>query len=252
MHIENVVIVSQVSLLHPDFVRSQADSFESASPTDILRWVSEACGQRVAIGTSFQAAGLVIIDHAVKAGFPIPVFTIDTGLLFPETIELKERLERFFGIAIEAIHPEQTPEQQRNDLGDRLWERTPNLCCTLRKVMPLQKKLKDLDGWITGLRRDQSQGRNETRILELYQADPTRERKILKVNPLANWSRERVWDYVRQNQIPYNPLTDRGFKSIGCHPCTTAVTDDVDERAGRWSGLNKTECGIHTFLGENI
>jgi phosphoadenosine phosphosulfate reductase len=236
----------------PNDVRLRANTFESASPGEILEWVWNEFGHRAAIGTSFQAAGLVIIDYMVRAGISFPVFTIDTGVLFPETVELKGRLEKFFGIEIERLHPEMTLDRQSAELGARLWERNPNLCCTLRKIMPLQKKLMQLEGWITGVRRDQSRGRKETQILELYQADPTRDKKILKINPLANWSRDKVWDYVKTRGIPYNPLTDRGYKSIGCQPCTVAVADHHDERAGRWMGFDKTECGIHTFLGENI
>jgi phosphoadenosine phosphosulfate reductase len=182
----------------------------------------------------------------------LPVFTIDTGLLFPETLELKRRLESFFNLKIEALIPEKTLDQQAREFGPKLWERNPDLCCTLRKVMPLQKKLASLDVWITGLRRDQSSGRNGTSVLELYEFDRIRQKRILKVNPLAGWGRDEVWEYIRRHKIPYNPLTDRGFRSIGCSPCTKAVVSGEDERAGRWIGFEKTECGIHTFLGDNI
>jgi phosphoadenosine phosphosulfate reductase len=182
----------------------------------------------------------------------MPVFTIDTGLLFPETIELKNRLENFFGIVIEPLVPELSLDRQAVELGPNLWESKPDLCCTMRKVMPLQQKLATLDAWVTGLRRDQSSGRNGTQILELYEFDRLRGKNILKVNPLAGWSRDQVWDYIRRHQIPYNPLTDRGFHSIGCQPCTHTVLSGQDERAGRWTGFDKNECGIHTFLGENI
>jgi phosphoadenosine phosphosulfate reductase len=238
--------------LNPSEIRSLSAEFESASPTEVLQWAFDHFGTQAAIGTSFQGAGLVTIHKAVAAGIPVPVFTIDTGLLFQETLELKARLERFFGIVIEPLVPELSVPQQAQEIAPDLWSSNPDLCCTLRKVEPLQKKLGQLDAWITGLRRDQSAGRSKTQILELYEFDRLREKNILKVNPLARWSREEVWDYIRLHGIPYNPLVDRGFRSIGCYPCTSAVISGRDERAGRWTGFDKTECGIHTFLGENI
>jgi phosphoadenosine phosphosulfate reductase len=148
--------------------------------------------------------------------------------------------------------PELSLDQQTAEYGQALWERQPDLCCTLRKVLPLQKKLADLDAWVTGVRREQSAGRGGTQVVELYEFDKLREKHILKVNPMARWSRDEVWDYIRAHKIPYNPLVDRGFRSIGCQPCTRAVVSGQDERAGRWIGFDKNECGIHTFLGDNI
>jgi phosphoadenosine phosphosulfate reductase len=237
---------------NPAEVASLATEFESASATEILRWAFDQFGSTAAIGTSFQGAGLVTIHHAVAAGLPLPVFTIDTGLLFPETLDLKARLEKYFGIVIESLVPECTVEEQAQDIGRELWLSNPDLCCTLRKVEPLQRKLSQLDAWIAGLRREQSAGRSRIQILELYEFDKLREKNILKVNPLARWSRDQVWDYIRHHGIPYNPLMDRGFRSIGCYPCTRVVISGQDDRAGRWTGFDKSECGIHTFLGDKI
>jgi phosphoadenosine phosphosulfate reductase len=233
-------------------IRSLAQKFESASPAAVLTWAAESFPGRIAIGTSFQGAGLVTIHQAVRAELDLPVFTIDTGLLFPETLELKSRLEKFFGIEIETIAPELTVAGQARELGANLWERNPDLCCTIRKVIPLQAKLSELDGWISGLRREQSAARSSVQVLELYEFDKLRGKQIVKVNPLASWTSAQVWDYIRENRIPYNPLKDRGFRSIGCVPCTRPVSGDESDRAGRWIGFEKTECGIHTFLGENI
>jgi phosphoadenosine phosphosulfate reductase len=244
--------MSSALLFNPSEIRALSAEFESGSPGDILRWAFEQFGTRAAIGTSFQGAGLVTIHQAVTAGIPFPVFTIDTGLLFSETLELKRRLEEFFGIAIESLVPEFTVEAQAREIAPELWKRNPDLCCTIRKVEPLQKKLGEIDAWITGLRRDQSETRARTQILELYEFDRLRGKNILKVNPLTNWSREQVWNYIRVNGIPYNPLADRGYRSIGCFPCTSAVFGAQNDRAGRWTGFDKNECGIHTFLGENI
>ncbi len=236
----------------PHEVHLLADQFENATVTDLLRWAWERFGTRAAIGTSFQGAGLVMIHHAMKAGLPIPVFTLDTQLLFPETYELKRRLENFFELKIESLVPEQTPAEQAAEHGPELWLRKPDFCCQLRKVEPLSKKFEQLSVWITGLRREQSETRQKTRILELYKFDVLRDGYILKLSPMAPWSRDQVWDYIRAHGIPYNPLHDRGYRSIGCTPCTRAVAEGENERAGRWTGFDKAECGIHTFLGESI
>ena len=242
----------QAEEISPDEVRALAERFETSSLVEILTWAWERFGERAAIGTSFQGAGLVMIHHAVKAGLPLPVFTLDTQLLFPETIETKRRLENFFELKIESLYPDQTPEQQAADLGPELWKTRPDACCTLRKVVPLQRKLEQLAVWITGLRRQQSETREKTRILELYHFDVLRDHYILKLNPMANWSRETIWKYIADQQIPYNPLHDQGYRSIGCWPCTKATASGENERAGRWTGFDKSECGIHTFLGESI
>lgn len=242
----------QAEEISPDEVRTLAERFETSSLIEILTWAWERFGVRAGIGTSFQGAGLVMIHHAVTAGLPLPVFTLDTQLLFPETLETKRRLENFFELKIESLYPDQTPEQQTAELGPELWKTRPDTCCTLRKVVPLQRKLEQLAVWITGLRRQQSETREKTRILELYHFDVLRDHYILKLNPMANWSREAIWKYIADHQIPYNPLHDQGYRSIGCWPCTKATASGDNERAGRWTGFDKSECGIHTFLGESI
>jgi len=242
----------QLDEISKDEVYSLAAQFENADTEEILRWCWDRFGTRAAIGTSFQGAGLVMIHQAIKAGLPFPIFTLDTQLLFPETVALQKRLEDFFEVKIESLFPDQTPEEQAVEYGPELWNRKPDLCCTLRKVLPLQKKLEQLAVWITGLRRQQSETRKKTGILELYHFDVLRDHYILKLNPMANWSREDIWTYIKENKIPYNPLVDQGYRSIGCMPCTRPTASGEDERAGRWTGFEKAECGIHTFLGENI
>jgi len=221
--------------------------FRSAETREILAWAWEQFGERAAIGTSFQGAGLVMLHLARQQGLRFPVFTLDTGLLFPETLELKRRIEGFFGFSIETLTPELTVEQQAQAHGPELWRLDPDLCCTLRKVQPLRDRLERLDCWITGLRREQSAVRSTTEIVELHAADEAGERELVKLNPMALWSREAVWAYLREHRIPYNPLHDRGYRSIGCQPCTRPAGAGDNERAGRWTGFAKTECGIHTF-----
>jgi phosphoadenosine phosphosulfate reductase len=243
-----------MSLEHPDpaEIRKISEEFESQPLEKILGWCWEHHGARAAIGTSFQGAGIVIMDTAHRAGLKFPVFTLDTGLLFPETLELKKKLEDRFGFEIESLRPEQTVEQQAAEHGPELWNRHPDLCCTMRKVIPLQKKLQELDVWITGLRRQQSETRQRTQILELYKFDVIFDRYILKLNPMANWSREQVQAYLKEHGLPVNALASRGYRSIGCMPCTRPIGEGDNERAGRWTGFDKAECGIHTFLGNNI
>lgn len=243
-----------MSFEHPDpeEIRRKSAEFESADLATILKWTWESYGTRAAIGTSFQGAGLVVMHTAYANGFQFPLFTLDTGLLFPETLELKARVEAQLGVTIESLKPDQTVEEQAAENGPELWKRSPDLCCTLRKVFPLQKKLSELDVWITGLRRQQSEGREKTQIAELYKFDVLRDRYILKLNPMANWSRDQVLEYIKKHGIPTNPLASRGYRSIGCIPCTRPTGEGDDERAGRWTGFDKSECGIHTFLGASI
>ena len=232
-------------------VHEEAARLEGAGLEEALRWTWERFGERAQIGTSYQGSGLVIIDHARKLGLDFPIFTLDTGLLFPETYALKDRLERHWGIKIQSLDPAQTVAEQAETYGGKLWETNPDTCCTMRKVLPLQQKLAKIDVWITGLRRNQGEGRSQTGILELYEFDKLRANHILKLNPMVNWSREAVWDYIKAEGIPYNPLHDAGYRTIGCWPCTR-MSGGEGERAGRWEGFDKTECGIHTFLGSNI
>ena len=237
--------------LTPANVRLLDQQFHGLPTEQVLAWAWQRFGARAAIGTSFQGAGLVMIHLAQQNGIQFPVFTLDTGLLFPETLELKKRLEDFFGFQIESLRPDLTVEQQEEAQGPELWKREPDLCCTIRKVLPLQSKLQDLDCWITGLRRQQSDTRADIGIIELYHLDQAANRDIVKLNPMAEWSRDDVWQYIRDHKIPYNPLHDAGYRSIGCQPCTHKTSGD-NERAGRWTGFNKVECGIHTFLSKKV
>ncbi len=239
-------------MLTPVDVKSLNDRFNQQPTEEILRWAWERSGSRAAIGTSFQGAGLVMIHLARQHGLSFPVFTLDTGLLFPETLELKKRLEDFFGFSIESLEPDLTVQEQADINGPELWERNPDLCCTIRKVLPLRDRLSDLDCWITGLRRQQSDTRAHIDIVEVYVFDEAAGRDIVKLNPMAHWTREAVWKYIQDQKIPYNPLHDQGYRSIGCWPCTKKTANGENERAGRWTGFNKVECGIHTFMPKKV
>jgi phosphoadenosine phosphosulfate reductase len=231
----------------PAEIQSLNEQLASWSTEAVLAWAWERFGLRAAIGTSFQGAGLVMLHLATTHGLRFPVFTLDTGLLFPETLALKVRLEEFFGLSIEALQPDLTVEQQEAAHGPELWRHNPDLCCAFRKVLPLQARLAGLDCWITGLRRQQSESRAAVGIVELHSLAEGEGREILKLNPMAGWTRDAVWQYLRDRQIPYNPLHDQGYRSIGCWPCTRKTAAGEEERAGRWTGFVKSECGIHTF-----
>ena len=244
--------VDSIHMLPTTEIQTLNERFQRARTEEILGWAWDRFGTRAAIGTSFQGAGLVMIHLARENGYEFPAFTIDTGLLFPETLDLKTRLEDFFGLQIESLVPDLTVQAQEEAQGPELWKREPDLCCTIRKVLPLQGKLSELDCWITGLRRQQSDSRSGIGIVEVYIFDESTGREIVKLNPMANWTRDAVWDYLREKKIPYNPLHDRGYRSIGCMPCTVAAGDGKDERAGRWTGFSKVECGIHTFMSKKV
>jgi phosphoadenosine phosphosulfate reductase len=239
-------------VIAPSELKSLNQTLGPLSTEEILRWAWHKFGTKASIGTSFQGAGLVMIHCARQHGFEFPVFTLDTGLLFPETIALKSKLEDFFGISIESLEPDLTVDEQVDIHGPELWQRTPDLCCTVRKVLPLRDKLAQVDCWITGLRRDQSSERANVELVELYELDESGRRDIVKLNPMATWSRAAIWEHIRHHGIPYNPLHDRGYRSIGCWPCTRQTSNGEGERAGRWTGFAKVECGIHTFLPKKI
>ncbi|HWA87806.1 MAG TPA: phosphoadenylyl-sulfate reductase [Opitutus sp.] len=215
------------------------------SPADRLRWAWTRFGTRAVIGTSFQPAGIATLHLAGTHGFALPAFTLDTGLLFPETLELKNLLEQRLGRTIESILPTQTVAEQAAEFGPELWKREPDFCCQLRKVLPLHNRLMSVDCWITGVRRDQSSSRATAPIAEVFTV-PNTDRLLWKLNIVADWSRDRVWSYLREHNLPYNILHDRGYRSIGCWPCTRLTAAHEEERAGRWTGFDKTECGIHT------
>ena len=217
-----------------------AHALEGRPPVEVLAWAAEVFASRVAFGTGFGAEGCVLIDIIGRHKLPIDVFTLDTGLLFSETYALWRRLEDRYGITIRAVRPRQSVEEQAAGHGPRLWERDPDTCCALRKQAPLRAALAGLDAWISAIRRDQTRERSHSRTVE-------RDLRfgLVKINPLLEWTTDEVWAYLRRHDVPYNPLHDRGYPSIGCFPCTGPVRPGEDPRAGRWRGRGKTECGLH-------
>ena len=221
--------------------------YENRSAEDVISWTLDTFQRRAALCTSFQAEGMVILDLACRIDPGVKVFTIDTGRLPPETYELIDQVRELYGIDIEVYYPDQKElAQMVTQHGINPFYRSVSLrllCCEVRRVNPLNRVLQDLDAWITGLRRSQSQTRASVGKIELDDEHGN----IIKVNPLADWSEQRVWEYIKANQVPYNQLYDQGYASIGCAPCTRPIAAGEDPRAGRWwweNGVPK-ECGIH-------
>lgn len=213
---------------------------ELESAEAVLRWALREFGPDVALATGFGAEGCVLIRMLSEIDRNARIFYLDTDLLFPETYELIGVLEARYGVCFEQRTSRLSLTAQADRYGERLWERDPDVCCRLRKVEPLREILSGLRAWITAIRRDQTQARTGARVVE-------RDRKfdLIKINPLAAWSSRDVWRYIKEHDVPYNPLYDVGYNSIGCQPCTTLVQIGENDRAGRWRGIAKTECGLH-------
>ena len=215
--------------------------FEPRSPRVVLKWAADQFGDDLVQGTGFGPSGIVIM-HMLEAVQPgTTVFYLDTDLLFPETYELKEELDDTMDVDVTRVHGGLSLDDQAEQEGEALWNDNPTRCCFLRKVKPLKNFLADQRAWITGVRRDQSPARADAPILKWED-----EYGVLKVNPLATWTRKDVWKYLFDHDLPYNPKHDQGYPSLGCVPCTEPVEDaDGYSRDGRWSDSDKTECGIH-------
>ena len=211
------------------------------SPQEILKWAVENI-DNISFACSYGAEDVVIYDMLVKIKPDAKIFYLDTGLLFKETYELIEKMKERYGNGEHVIRyaTDLTLEEQAKKYGPELWKRDPTLCCNLRKVEPLKKALANLDAWITGIRREQSPTRANAGAIEW-----DKKFGLIKINPLVMWTFDDVWDYIRKNDVPYNPLHDQNYPSIGCWPCTKPVKPGEDFRAGRWTGFKKTECGLH-------
>lgn len=227
------------------------DWLELQSPQTILRWSLETYGAGLTMATAFGAEGCALLGMLAQirdeTGLMPDIFNLDTGYQFDETLDLKRRIEDRYGFSIRAIAPdagiEDAESDSRSEFEQPLYQSMPNLCCYFRKVVPLASAVEGFSAWITAIRRDQTPERAGAPIVGFDAQFP-----LVKINPLANWTKAQVWNYIHQNRVPYNPLHDQGFPSIGCWPCTRAVQNGEDDRAGRWSGSDKRECGIHVDL----
>ena len=225
--------------------------FEGEEPQAVLEWGIERFSPGIAISTSFQIDTVVMIDMAWEIDPNMKVFSVDTGRLPAETLDLADRLrDRYPGLQLELVQPNADEvEKMVGKHGVDLFQTSVDLrfvCCNIRKVRPLTKHLHTLDAWITGLRRDQWASRTNIRKIEIDHDHGA----IVKLNPLAEWTEEEVWDYVRERDVPYHSLYDKGYKSIGCAPCTRAIAPDEPSRNGRWWWETNApkECGIHCSI----
>lgn len=218
------------------------EMLEECTPEQTLSWAVKTYGRRLTMATAFGAEGCVLISMLaqVDKNRDVRIFNLDTGYQFAETLEVREQIRERYGIEVELVRPAETVEAMEQRFGGPIHGTQPDLCCHLRKVVPLRKALEGYDAWISAIRRDQTAVRSCAGIVE-WDA----KRELVKINPLARWTERDVWAYIRINEVPYNALHDQGYRSIGCQPCTRAVQPDEDPRAGRWSNFAKLECGIH-------
>lgn len=220
-------------------VNQKAEELEHASPEAILKYAVETF-PNITFACSFGAEDVVLVDMLQKVSPNTDVFYLDTDFHFKETYETRDKMMEIYGMKFVQMKPEITPEEQAEQFGDELWKSDANQCCNIRKVQPLTKVLSRYDAWITGIRRDQAPTRANSKKVE-YDT----KFGLIKFNPIAHWTTEDVWNYIRENNVYYNPLHDNNYPSIGCEHCTRQVMPGEDPRAGRWSGQEKTECGLH-------
>jgi len=219
-----------------------SQAFETQTPQEIIQWAVGVFWPEIALSSSFQTQSMPLLRMVTRIKRDLPVFFIDTGYHFWETLTFREKIASEWKINVIDLY-----RDTRWDVFARQNTRTlpledPNLCCYLHKVQPMQKALKDVKAWISGIRRDQTSARARAKILELQ------EDGLLKINPLLNWTKADVQRYMAENNLPKHPLFEKGYRSVGCAPCTIAIGVNDDERAGRWAGKGKVECGLHTDM----
>lgn len=224
-----------------DDLARQSQRLEKASPEEIITWAVANYFPKLTMATAFGPEGCVILAMLARIEPRVYVFNLDTGYQFRETLELRERIAAKYGIVVDLQRPEQTVEEYEVANDGPVYKTDPDRCCLQRKLAVLNRVSKGFSAWMSGIRRDQSPHRAGAPIVGW-----DKKFGLVKVSPLANWTKKDVWKRIMDEEIPYNPLHDQGYPSIGCWPCTRAVTDGEDERAGRWSGTGKTECGLHT------
>jgi phosphoadenosine phosphosulfate reductase len=215
---------------------------EGARPQRVLRWAVAELHPRLTMATAFGAEGCCLIHMLAEIEPRVRVFNLETGYQFPETLELRGRLEERYGVEVELIRPGTTVAEYEAEHGGPLYRRRPDQCCHDRKIVPLRRALAGYDAWISAIRGDQTADRAGAEVVQWDARFG-----LVKINPLLGWTRRDVWRFIAAHDVPYNPLHDQGYPSIGCRPCTRAVSEGEDERAGRWAGTGKTECGLNVI-----
>ncbi len=220
-------------------INEAAERFENAPVEELLAFAVDTF-PNITLACSFGAEDVALVHMLQKVRPGTDIFYLDTDFHFQETYETRDALAAKYNVNFVQVKPKLTPEEQAAQHGEELWKSDPNKCCNIRKVDPLTDILGKYEAWITGIRRDQAPTRANAKKVE-YDV----KFGLVKFNPLASWTSEDVWNYIRENDVPYNPLHDRNYPSIGCEQCTRPVAPGEDPRAGRWAGSEKTECGLH-------
>ena len=239
MHIANLNQIPS-----PAELKAYSDALEDSSPEEILQWAVEKYAPSLTMATAFGAEGCVLmamLSQVAPNGKDVRIFNLETGYQFKETLELRERIREKYGIEVEYVRAAESVAQMELRFGGPIYGTNSDECCRIRKIEPQKLAIEGYSAWISAIRRDQSPARAGAGIVE-WDA----KFNLVKVNPLANWTKGDVWAYITVNEVPYNPLHDQGYPSVGCWPCTKAVKPGEDERAGRWAGTAKLECGLHT------
>lgn len=223
-------------------IREANARFQAATPQEVLQWGVERFFPRLLMATAFGAEGCCIIHMLAEIQPATKIINLETGYQFPETLELRERIKARYGIEVEYIYPETTVAEYEAEHGGPLHVLRPDQCCYDRKVLPLRRALQRLEplAWISAIRKDQTAERQKADVVQWDQKF-----QLVKLNPLLNWTKKDVWAFIHRHNIPYNPLHDQNYPSIGCWPCTRPVAPGEDDRAGRWAGKVKKECGLH-------
>jgi phosphoadenosine phosphosulfate reductase len=224
-----------------DWTEVNAD-LAGATAHEIVEWAVGRFFPRLTMATAFGPEGCILLHLLAEVEPRVRVFNLDTGYQFPETLELRDRIADRYGIEVEMVRPETTTAEYEARHGGPLYVANSDQCCYDRKIVPLQRALVGYDAWITAIRADQSSHRAAAPIV-----GPDPKFGLVKVNPLLRWTKRDVWAFIVTHNVPYNPLHDKGYPSIGCWPCTRAVSAGEDERSGRWAGQAKTECGLHSL-----
>lgn len=223
-------------------------NFNEKDPFTIIEWICNAAyaKEKIAMTTAFQISGVVIMHMLKKLGISIPIFFIDTGFHFPQTIDFQERITKLFQLNVTVIKPKALKCDLESKNGKYIYESNPDFCCQMNKIEPLNqlKSRKNIQFWMSGLRRDQGGERSNYNVFMIDKM------KKIRIHPLLNWNWNQVWKYTIENKIPYHPLYDEGYSSIGCFPpsCTSKNEVEQGERSGRWNGNSKSECGLHSDL----
>jgi phosphoadenosine phosphosulfate reductase len=225
-----------------DEIAAANRELDGHTPQEVLAWAVRRFHPKLMMATAFGPEGCCILHMLAEIEPGVRVINLDTGYQFAETLELRERIRERYGITVELVRPDTTVAEYEQEHGGPLYVHRPDQCCFDRKIVPLRRAVRGYAAWISAIRGDQTDHRKAAAVV---QWDP--KFHLVKVNPLLRWTKKDVWKFIVQNDIPYNPLHDQGYPSIGCWPCTAPVDEGGDDRSGRWAGSKKKECGLHVI-----